>query len=141
MRNFTDLMEGNKQLCKLLNNSRHFQKLESLLFEVLPVHFVTHIQIQSYEQGILIIGASNSNWAGKLRFYLPQISGDLKKYFYFKELKDIKIKIITEHTAENKLNPVQRKPFPAAVKKSLLETANSIDDPDLSAALNKLAQH
>ena len=141
MRNFTDLMVGNKQLCKLLNNSRHFQKIESLLFEVLPVNFVTHIELQSYEQGILVLTASNSNWAGKLRFFLPQISRDLKKYFYFKELKDIKIKIITEHTNQNKLNIVQKKPFPASVKKSLLETANSIEDPELSAALKKLAQH
>jgi len=141
MRNFTDLMASNKRLCKLVNNNRLFQKVESSLHQTLPVFLVAHTGLLAFENGILLIRVDNSNWAGKIRFYLPQLTQDLKKTYYFKGLKTIKVKIGPRYVAEVKTGKTRRKALPINAKKSLLETAESIQDPSLKKALNSLARH
>jgi len=141
VRNFTDLMTSNKRLCDLVNNNRHFQKIESSLHQALPVYLVAHTGLLAYENGILVIRVDNSNWAGKIRFHLPQIISELRKTHYFKGLIHIKVKVSPRHVAEVKTGKVKRRALPDSAKKSLLDTAESIQDPSLKEALSRLARH
>ena len=141
MRNFTDLMTSNKRLCQLVNNNRHFQKIESHLLQALPVFLVAHAGLLAYENGILVIRVDNSNWAGKIRFYLPQLTRELKNTTYFKGLRLIKVKVSPRYAAEVKTRKAKRRFLPVNAKKSLLETAESIQDPSLKEALISLARH
>ena len=140
MRNFTDLATSNKRLCQLLSNNRDFQKIETSLHQALPVYLVAHTGLLSYENGILLIRVDNSNWAGKIRFSLPQITSDLRKSHYFKGLNSIKIKISPRYVAEIKTRKVKRRALTDNAKKSLLETADLIQDPSLKEAISKLAR-
>ncbi len=141
MRNFTDLATSNKRLCELLNNNRLFKKIETSLHQALPVYLVAHTGLLSYENGVLLIRVDNSNWAGKIRFSMPQITSDLRKTHYFNGLKHIKIKIKPRYVAKIKTGKVKRKALTDNAKKSLLETADLIQDPLLKEALSKLARH
>lgn len=141
MRNFTDLMASNKQLCQLRSETRRFRKIESYLYQVLPVYLVAHTGLLSYENDILVIQADNSNWAGKLRFFIPQLTRDLKKVNFFKGLIAVKVKTKPRYKQVYTVKKANRKALSINAKHSLLETAEAIQDTALKDALRKLASH
>lgn len=141
MRNFTDLMTSNKQLCQLRSETRRFRKIEAYLYQVLPVYLVAHTGLLSYENDILVIQADNSTWAGKIRFFLPQLTRDLKKINFFKSLIAVKVKTKPRYQPVYTAKKANRKTLSANAKDSLLKTAEAIQDTSLKDALRKLARH
>lgn len=141
MRNFTDLMTSNKRLCQLRSGIKRFQQLESCLQQALPVSLVAYVSLLSYENGILLIQVDNSNWAGKVRFFLPQLSRDLKKSYLFKGLEKVKIKTKPRFCPPASYKSAKPKALSPLAKQCLLETAELIQDAPLKAALRKLAKH
>jgi len=141
MRNFTDLMASNKQLCQLRNENKRFRKIESYLHQVLPVYLVAHTGLLGYENGILVIQADSSNWSGKIRFFIPQLTRDLKKINFFKGLVAVKVKTKPIYKPVYVTKKAHRKALSVNAKHSLLETANAIQDNSLKDALRKLARH
>lgn len=102
---------------------------------------VAFASLLSYENGVLLIQVDNSNWAGKVRFFLPQLTRDLKKKYLFKDLEKIKIKTKPRFCPPASYKSAKPKALSPLAKQCLLETAELIQDAPLKTALRKLATH
>lgn len=134
----TDFFRANQACRGLLATAREqavlLQRIQGMIPHPLNSHCIAAVQKETQ----LIIYVDSAAWASRLRFTTRQLSGQLKS-------ANLKIdRVIVRVMVRTK--PVQ-KPRPpirllSAENANLInQTADGLDDPDLSAALKRLGRH
>ena len=134
--------DASDELANLITRTRQINRLTHILRRHLDDQLAKHCYVGNIQKPILTILVDSASWATRLRFVAPDLIGKLSEDNQaFKDIERINIKILTpsqeKADAAQKQGP-QMNPDNARGIRSLAET---IEDPDLQRALNKLARH
>jgi hypothetical protein len=108
--------------------------------QLLPPPLDTQLKAVVLQQGNLTLFVSSPVWASRLRYLLPQLQAQLKKCDIHPNR--VRTSILPDATTK----PVNhKKPDPPVLSRAaglhIMETAKTITDPSLKAALERLGRH
>jgi len=90
------------------------------------------------DRDVLILGVENGGIANRLRFYLPKLKEDLKRFGGFKALNKLEVMILPPELLKKPLPP-EPKVMSDEARDMVKSASENVDDPSLKAALEKLA--
>lgn len=135
-----------RTLGSFLGKDRHLRhlveqaKANSTLLETvqqwLPAPLHLHCHAAHVHDGQLVLYTDSPAWVMRLRFSAPQILEGLRKTL--PNLRGIRVRVqLAEQTRQRK----RRRPqLPDSARELLRETAENLDNPELSAALQRLSR-
>lgn len=138
-RRLSECLNTGTTMQALLSNSRLQQALLLQVRTLLPAPISEHCAGVVQHGRQLLLYADSSAWAGRLRFVTRGLTAQLKQSGL--NLDRITVRVLL------KANPRQQKKSHRIRQLSsdnaalLVETAETIDDPDLRAAMKRLARH
>jgi hypothetical protein len=112
--------------------------LSDRLRRLLPQPLATHLQLVALEQDRVAIWADSPVWRSRLHYQLPQIKRVLREQL---GLNVTRVDTGVLPAGERLERPRRRAVLSAEAAANLQRAAGSIDDPQLSAALTRLAAH
>jgi hypothetical protein len=121
----------------MLDRAQKLKRLEQAILGLLPENLAGHCKVVNLKNETLILATTSSAWATRLRFAGPELLKQLRCQFPV-NLKSLRIQVQPEVTEGS---PAPR-PKPKLSMHSgdlLVQTAKTIDDPDLKEALYRLA--
>ncbi|SFM21150.1 hypothetical protein SAMN05216217_10238 [Halopseudomonas yangmingensis] len=134
-----DLLLNGRTLKSLVSQARQLQRLQTLLETRLEPAAREHCRVASLRDGVLRLVVTDSHWATRLRYQQKRLIRDLQAFTEFGTLNKIQCKVQPPLIRKQPPGPVMRHSATAA--DSLQETAEQISDPQLRAALERLARH
>lgn len=120
-----------------MSKAQRLQKMQSQLHKLLPDDLAPHVQVANLRGDRLILTADSSAWASRLRYQSADLLTRLKSAGWLCQRLDVKV--APNYTPLTSLH-VKRSISPAA-RRLLRQTADYIDDPEMAASLNNIAQH
>jgi len=113
-------------------------RLDERMREIVPAPLLDHVHLVLADAERVVLEAESSAWLTRLRFHLPQLERLLRRELGVRARK-IEIRVAArEGRASMPTGP--RIMLSKRTAGLLEETARSIDDPGLSAALQRLAR-
>ncbi|MGE0370515.1 MAG: DciA family protein [Gammaproteobacteria bacterium] len=134
----TLLNSAGGELGYLLEHCKRLECMSRLLRDRLPPPFGPHCQIGGIVRQTLILHADSAAWASKLRYYCPQLLADLCQQPDFRQISDIRVKVVPHQTVQSSRQPVRRRMPPSATR-LLLAVAAATPASPLKEALLRLA--
>ncbi|MDH3451654.1 MAG: DUF721 domain-containing protein [Gammaproteobacteria bacterium] len=125
---------------RLVVRCQTIRRLTAELWEILPPEFQSHAVVVGCEKGIMSILVDSPAWATRLRFIEPQIlhhfsAGDPR-------CERLKILVRPDFSAPRETpRGTRRAPLSRANAQALLHLAETVDDPQLAQALQRLVRH
>ncbi len=121
-----------------INRSKQLLQLRQRLQNLLDEDLVSHCLLLNSRNGMLIMACDSTAWATRLRYHVPALLNGLRESG-LESLQNIQIKV----------QPVTHTPVRSGNKASisshgaycLKQCANTIADPALRRALERLAEH
>lgn len=133
------IAEAGDNLAILVTRTRQLSQLNQILRNHLDVNLAPHCYIGNIERENLVILVDSAAWASKLRFSAQSILANLcSAHPSFANVKKIQIKILNQPVQPTEAE-FQRPQMNEENAKGLVTLAQSVDDPDLQAALTRLA--
>jgi len=134
------LAEANDNLAILVTRTRQLSQLTHILRTLLEPNLAPHCYIGNIEKDRLTLLVDSAAWASKLRFCAQTLLAQINDaHPGFSHIQRIRIKILNQPAKT--VEPEYQKPkMNKANAKGLTTLANSVDDPDLQAALARLAK-
>ncbi|MCO6414226.1 MAG: DUF721 domain-containing protein [Thiogranum sp.] len=121
----------------MLDRAQKLKLLEQTVLGLLPDNLAGHCKVVNLKNETLILATTSSAWAMRLRFAGPELLKQLRCQLPVK-LKSLQVKVQPE--AEETPLPLRPKPKLSMQNATLLvQTANTVDHPDLKEALYRLA--
>lgn len=138
------LSAKSNNLQSLIKQAANRKSLEELFNETLPAAFKGKFQINSFNQGKLVLTCSSAALMTKFRFSQDQVISMLNAKIHPEKIAHINIKVRprSSYSKENAKKPVD--PQQHLSKKNaqiLLEEAEHTDDIKLKEILRQLARH
>ncbi len=130
---------GRSQASRLLAQARALKELDTLLDRLIPAPLSAHSRILSLRDATLVLAADSPVWAARLRFHTPQLVKQLRDNQAVK-VRTVQVRVRppdTPQAAEISLPGPRR--LSAKNADALQQTAYSVSDPGLKAALMRLA--
>jgi hypothetical protein len=131
------ICQHNKILAKLAQHAQLIEKLNHTLHQTLPLEFSAHCRLANIKNQTLIIHTDNASFASFIRFQVPALCKTFSSHLKI-PISNIEIKVRPEiaplATAEGTTTLL---PETAAI--ALQKTSQVIDNEELSASLDKLA--
>ena len=135
--NIGTLLRRNPGLQRLQTHAAKLQRLESLLNERLPEQIRSHCRVAALTNGVLTLHADSPAWAAKLRYLTRDILGIVQECRLSDPVTTITVKARPPATATQHHETGPR--LSAQSAKFLRETAATLDDAELRAALFRLS--
>lgn len=133
-------------LRRLAVEARQRSQLEFLLTRYLDIDAAADCRAVQLAQGLLTVQLASNTHSARLHYLRHNLIKQLKVHPEFQHLKDIRFRVRADSTrtlAQRSRNTRQRRPLRAALspatRQLLSDTAGLIGDPELSAALKRLA--
>lgn len=126
---------GNQQ--KLLQKAGRLQQLQSQLHRLLPADLATHVQLANLRGDRLVLTADSSAWASRLRYLSADLLLQLRTNGWRCQRIDVKVAPLIQAPPSANV----KRSLSSASRRLLRQTAKHIDDPEMAATLQKLAQH
>jgi hypothetical protein len=99
----------------------------------------SHAHPVRYEAGVLIIHADTAAWASRLRHQYSTFISALRRNYALRDMTDLRVRVVPRST--DAPSPTRARSRLSATAGRIIErTADAITDPDLRAALRRLAQ-
>lgn len=118
--------------------------LQSLWVKHVQGPLAEHVRPVRYAQGVLSLRTDSPVWASRLRQFEPELIGRLKSEEYLRGLRALRLRV-DPSCAAPPTRGVNRRAVPARPSRqaaaAIRSTAEAIADPELRAALQKLAKH
>lgn len=133
-----DLLQQTSGLKSLLQQSRDQSRLLDRIQQLLPPPLQPHCRAAVLKQGQLLLYTDASAWASRLRYLSRELITQLKKHGL--SVSKVTVRVMLG----NRPLPVASRPgrkLTADNARLLQQTAASIDDAELSAALARLSRH
>lgn len=137
------LEEAHGDLAILVTRTRQLMRWTALLRTKLDPELAPHCYLSELQESSLSIFVDSAAWATRLRFQIPQVIPALRTVNpVFSKLESIKVKVLTQDNspqidAVQALGPVMS----AENARSINSLSESIEDPELQHALQRLARH
>lgn len=129
----------NTTLQTILHKTKQLHNLQQNIDRYLPTDLKAYCSVANYCEGHLVLVAENAAWAMHIRYQTPELLKHLRDDPLFAQLRQITVKV--QRTApEPPKQSLPVEPLSPQSRNVLEETAAQIDDPDLKAALLRLAQ-
>lgn len=126
----------NAQLNQLLAQSAHWQRLSNCLKQELPANICAHFTVACVREGCIVVIASNSIVASRLRMVLPAFLPQLQQLDA--TIESVKVKV---QPAESKTEAVKRAILTPEARSALSRSAQALTHhPELAAALRRLSE-
>lgn len=136
----TLLTNKDSALCRLSDRARYLATLDRAVRSQLPASIADHCRVANLRDNILVLQVDGTVWATKLRYQLPQILADLQCLPDLKGLDSVRVRVAPPQTLQAP-PPMARPRLSEQSAELLRQTADSTPDPDLAAALRRLARH
>lgn len=134
----------NKQsgLRNIVQHAKYFVTLQKIVHQHLPEAAAEHCHLANYHQGRLVLIIDNAHWATRLRYQQNQLVSRLCQHVEFKNLQRIQLKIRPSSAFNDAID--KKKPrleISAQAGQAINNCAETIEDPKLRAALERLARN
>lgn len=124
---------------ELIAHARQLQSLSSALRRCLPADAAAHVQVVRWGDGQLTVQVDSTAWATRLRYLSPQLLRQLQQLPEFTAAHRITLNIAPRAVPAAAIaQPCHLSPASARIIDANAET---IVDPQLRAALKRLARH
>jgi hypothetical protein len=135
--------EAHDDLAILITRTRQLKRLTSLFRSLLDSELAPHCYISKIEDTSLTIYVDSAAWATRLRFQVPQLIPQLHPVNpIFSKLDNIKVKVLMQNSEPNARSQEQTGPTMSIENANGINSlSESIDDPALQLALQRLARH
>ena len=121
----------------MLERAKKLQRLERAVLQLLPSELVAHCKVMNLKNETLVLAASSSAWAARLRFVAPELIKQLECQHAL-NLRTVQIRIEPEVAEIQTVR--HRKPTLSMASGTLLaQTAQNVNHPALQEALYRLA--
>lgn len=134
-----DLLKTHSALKGLFRQARAIERMQVLLDSVLEPAAREHCRAASYRDGVLRVLVTDSQWATRVRYQQKRLIRQLQAYAEFATLTKIHCRV--QPPLVKKTPPVRKMRRSIVAAETLLETSREISDPNLRAALERLARH
>lgn len=129
---------GGSQYSRLVSRARALVGLNALVQELLPETLKAHCRVLSVRDETLVLAADSPVWAARLKFHSSQLVKQLNRQQTVK-LRTVRIRV----RPPEKLVATERRSKPLKLGSNsataLRQAADSVSDPDLKSALQRLA--
>ena len=122
---------------KLLAQARQLEAMTFTLRQYLPPALAQHCWVAPPREQTLILLTDGAVWASQLRYQQQEVLKLLNSEFRL-DLRRIRIRIVAPRGLAEAAHPVRR--LPASGARALEAAASATEDPDLRAALQRLAR-
>ncbi|MFT0866991.1 DUF721 domain-containing protein [Pseudomonas sp. CAM1A] len=133
------LLRKARPLRLLLNQAERLEHLQRLLESQLQPAAREHCHVASWKEGTLLLVVTDGHWATRLRYQQKRLQRQLQAMEAFANLSRILFKV------QPPLVPVTRTgqgiELSSRAASNIRDSAESISDPKLRAALERLANH
>lgn len=133
------LLRETKTLKSLFGEAQRLARLQQLLESQLQPAARPHCRVASWRGGYLLLIVGDGQWATHLRYQQKRLLRQLRQFGEFAELAQILFKVQPSPPAQRSAGRQPRLSEDAA--QTLRSAASSIEDPNLRAALERLASH
>jgi len=130
-------LAGNDKIAVLLGVIERNEMLLDDVRRQLPPPLDLHCLHATFDAEVLILTTDSPVWASRLRFFAPELIGNL--YAHSRHIASCRIRIQPPTAASNRGTAPKYKLSPST-KQHLLDAAAGIDDDELAAALFRLAK-
>lgn len=133
------ICQHNQILSKISQHAQLLEHLGHIFQQILPIQFSAHCRLANINGETLIIHTDNASFASLIRFQAPSLCKTLSSELNM-TIKHIEVKVkpcyvpFQDHTTHNTLS------LPKSAATALQQTAQTMDDSPLKAALEKLAK-
>lgn len=135
------LLNGEKgDVADLITRARQLARLNRQIQAILDQPLTDHCQVARCEDNVLVLSSDSPVWAARLRYYIPTLLLQLKQNIpALQGLKDIKI--VVHPTAPPPAEaPQSERKISSKAAESISAMAQTVDNPGLRAALERLAR-
>ncbi|MGH8436059.1 MAG: DciA family protein [Pseudomonas sp.] len=133
------LLRDAKPLQALFNQAQRLAHLQRLLESQLQPAAREHCHVASWREGCLLLIVTDGHWATRLRYQQRRLQRQLQAFDEFTNLTKILFKVqpptVARHAGGHTIELSQ------SAADSIQATADGISDPNLRAALERLASH
>lgn len=115
-------------------------RLRRAWMNTVPEPLASHVNPVRYTAGLLFVHVDSSAWVSRLRHQEPALVASLRRNSMLRDLTSIRWKVVPR---ESDIHPEQVRPrtrLSAKAAQAIERTAPTITNPDLRAALERLAQ-
>ena len=133
------ILRGHHSLQRLLPHAETLSQLQSLVHRYLAPAAREQVQLGNYEQGVLPLVLADAAWATRLRYQQEQLVRQLAQHPEFAGLQRIRLKIRPTATTTDEDDNAERRYLSGAASEHIRHYADAIEDPQLRAALQRLA--
>ncbi len=128
-----------KPLKALFNAAQRLSHLQQLLESQLQPAAREHCHLASWREGCLLLIVTDGHWATRLRYQQRRLQRQLQQLDEFAGLQRILFKV---QPPNSQVRPPERSiTLSHCAAQSIQTTAEGISDPNLRAALERLASH
>jgi hypothetical protein len=130
---------GNSAVSRLLAQARTLRELEALLERLIPPPLNEHTRVLSLRDATLVLAADSPVWAARLRFHAPRLVKQLRNHQAVR-LRTVQVRVRPPDTLQAAgISPQGPRHLSPENADNLQQTARSVSDPGLKAALMRLA--
>lgn len=114
--------------------------LDGHLKRLLETPLNDHCQVLALRNQVLILAADSPVWAARLRFHIPRLVKQFSR-LQTVPLSTIRVRVCPASRPTAVVNRPAPKRRGTVGKNALLQAAETVSDPELKSALQKLAGH
>lgn len=135
--------EARDDLAILVTRTRQLKRLTSLFRSHIDKELAPHCYLSNIGETEITVYIDSAAWATRIRFQVPQLIPMLRESNpVFSNLENIKIKVLTPSGDTASPAPLRTGPNMSEENANGINSlSESIDDPDLQAALTRLARN
>ncbi|QRY81616.1 DUF721 domain-containing protein [Pseudomonas sp. PDNC002] len=130
------LLREAKPLQSLFVQAQRLSRLQELLDSQLQPAARPYCRIASWREGSLLLVVTDGHWAARLRYQQNRLMRQLATFEEFRGLARILFKVQPQTQAPTRVNTNE---LTASASATLQEAADGISNPQLKAALERLA--
>lgn len=134
------LLAPGSSLKPLIEHSRLLEALADTLRQGIDQPFADHINLGNIRGDTAVITTDSPAWLSKIRYLEPVLLRILQQQSGMSSVKKIQFKVAPNDMAQSSMPPLHRAELSQQSAEILKSTASGIQDPDLAAALLRLAK-
>jgi hypothetical protein len=123
-----------------LEHSLRLKQLDYAIKALLPEELASHCRIANLRKNRVVMQADSTAWATRLRYQTPEILKQLQEYNALQGIKSIQVTVAPASKPRGKTRR-QARPLSEQNARIIRSAAESLADPELAAALRRLARN
>lgn len=138
----TSLLQNVPDLQKFVGRIEQLKQISEIISSKLEPSLADNCHVANLRDGTLILATTSPVWNHKLRFSALDLLSALRSDPRWSGLKSIEVRVDYSATSENTsvINPNKPREISASGARSLLQAAESINNPQLALALVRVAR-